>query len=448
MFLFFCHHFNAVLLPESYMIIVPDYGMRSDHGDVVALREACEALRLDARIVTFPEELRPKDGMSERSLIESSAKELASLCSQASSLVVFGKSAMLAGTIEHIPILYINPQYDSEWLWKHQYYADRKQSFCLTSPYPAKRYGVFTTKETPGRGMSEFNERYSRRMVHEPETGLDPEELARLVYRFDTGSFTLPLEEIDEALRRFPRKARLGEDLCRFAKPVRLPDYTALGITMGVPMAKGQSGMKLRVAELDYTLPLERYVDRTSLNPLRDAIVETRRTIEDPAAKVSEVLGSMAPKSHNVTFVMPGIDGEYGFEFVIGPAQLRDAMLRKVLLGYGRRGIDAVRGLETKSFNLRDELRDGIAKNIHADHPELDAKTIGREARVTSGEKELERYLDNLARFIRLVLCGEIPQRLVEKCHTQYFATTLSEDGPDFDKWYDANYISLLAPQD
>nr|CDL66819.1 unnamed protein product [uncultured bacterium] len=41
-------------------------------------------------------------------------------------IVVFGKSAMLAGGIVRRDVLFVNPEYDWEWPWKKQYYADRE----------------------------------------------------------------------------------------------------------------------------------------------------------------------------------------------------------------------------------------------------------------------------------------------------------------------------------
>lgn len=449
------------------MIIVPDYGLTTDSDSVVALREACEALRLDFRIIPFPEAYIAEapgdtDDKSERELIESSARVLECYAQNIpectpSTLVVFGKAAMFTGMLEHIPILYINPEYDSEWPWKHQFYADCKQAENYYSCNAPERYGVFTTKEGLQKGLNEFSDRYSRNAVYEPELGLDPEKLAQLIYRFDTGSFTLPLNEIDESLRHFPQevchenfskglgeplRTPLNREICHFVEPVKLEDTTVLGIEWGVPMANGQSGLKLRVAERDYTLPLERYVDRKSLNALRDAIVKTRQAIEGPAAKVSEVLRDIKPKSHYVTFNMPGIDREYDREFTIEPSQLRDAMLHRVLLG-SRRGMAALGDLETTNFNLRDELREGIAEIIHSDYPELPPKDIKRKVEITYGEEELECYLRNLARFIRMVFNGRIPQRLVAKCFKQYFDVDVYEDGHDFGEWYSANYSKL-----
>lgn len=229
--------------------------------------------------------------------------------------------------------------------------------------------------------------------------------------------------------------------------PVRIPVPDKLrrqyeNYLISSKMANGQSGLKLRVAERDYTLPLERYKDRKSLITLRDAIVETRKAIEGPAAKVSEVLRDIEPKSHYITFTMPGIDREYDREFTIEPAQLRGAMLRKVLLG-SRRGMSALGDPDTKNFNLRDELREGIAEIIHSDYPKLSTEDIKRKVEISYGEEELECYLQNLARFIRLVLNGQIPQRLVAKCFEQYFDVDLYEDGTDFDEWYDSNYNKL-----
>lgn len=454
-----------MITTEQNIIIVPDYGIGAGNEIVVALKEACDALRLDGRIVSFPETMGHKDNMSERQLIESSAKELTSICSRASLLVVFGKSAMLTDASAPIPILYINPEYDSEWPWKHLYYAYRKQTLDLEYTDVTKRYGVFTTKEALRHGASEFSDRYARSVVYEPETGLGPDKLAQLIYRVAEGFFSFPLDEIYEEIRRFPRETSRTDDMCnssgpvkietpikfseyyicRFLKPVQLEDFTVLGITPGVPMVNGQSGLKLKVAELDYNLPLERYIDRKSLNALRDAIVKSRMSIEGPAAKVSEVLRDIKPKSHYVTFTMPGIEREYDREFTIEPAQLRDAMLRKVLLGSGRRGTDSIRGLETRSFNLQDELRDGIAEIIHSDYPEFAPEDIKHGAEITYGETELACYLDNLALFIRLVLDGRIPQRHVAKCFERYFDVDLYEDGPDFDKWYGTNFNRLLG---
>ena len=208
-------------------------------------------------------------------------------------VVVFGKSAMLVGGLGRKDILFINPEYDSAWPWKKQYYADQKlagkyhsdkhdyergfmetvlwEGTERTCPWRySRRYGLITDKDYIG----EFRERYPRLSEINRDLEGDSAGLAKFICEFADDKLTFPLEEVYEAIKTLPgRNISNLNEICEFIEPVKLNDLTVLGLRFGVPMSNGQSCYKLRVAELDYTLPLERIQTRNGLNMLRDAII-------------------------------------------------------------------------------------------------------------------------------------------------------------------------------
>lgn len=221
-------------------------------------------------------------------------------------VVVFGKSAMLAGGLGQKNVLFINPEYDSEWPWKKQYYADQKlagQYHCdkyeyergfmetviwmggseCTSPWQySRRYGLITS----GDYIGEFWNHYPGMAEVDRALDRDTDGLAKFICDFADGKLTFPLEEVYRAIKNLPgRNIPDLNMICDFIEPVKLDGITVLGLRFGPPMANGQSCNKLKVAERDYTLPLESVHTRRELNALRDAIVRVGEGMSAPAQK-------------------------------------------------------------------------------------------------------------------------------------------------------------------
>ena len=225
-------------------------------------------------------------------------------------IVVFGKSAMLAGGIKHKDVLFINPVYDSDWPWKKQYYADRdlsSQYFADKHDYEDgfmetvlscgvehtrrwkyfRRYGLITSADYIGK----FWERYPRMAEVDRDLDGDTVGLAKFICDFADNKLTFPLDEVYEAIRNLPdRDISNLNKICDFIEPVKLGDLTVLGLRFGVPMSNGQSCNKLKVAECDYTLPLERLHTRRELNVLRDAIVRACESIKTSVPPQKRIL--------------------------------------------------------------------------------------------------------------------------------------------------------------
>ena len=218
-------------------------------------------------------------------------------------VIVFGKSAMLAGGLGQKDILFINPAYDSEWPWKKLYYADQKlagqyhgdkheyermfmETVLLegterTHPWCySRRYGVITGADYSG----EFWDRYPRMAEMNRDLDGNTEGLAKFICEFADDELTFPLEEVYEAIKNLPGRDRRDinslNTICDFIEPVKFSNITILGIRFGTPMANGQSCYKLKVAELNYTLPLESIHVRSNLNALRDAIVRAGESLK------------------------------------------------------------------------------------------------------------------------------------------------------------------------
>ncbi len=208
-------------------------------------------------------------------------------------IVAFGKSAMLTGGLGRKDLLFINPEYESEWPWKKQYYADQElsgQYHCdkyafehdlmesviwvgVGCPRPwrySRRYGLITDADYIG----EFWDRYP--CMAEVARMLDGDigGLAKFICEFADDKLTFPLEEVYEAIRNLPGRGISNLNIiCDFIEPVKLDGFTVHGLRFGAPMSNGQSCNKLKVAECDHTLPLERIQTRRELNLLRDAII-------------------------------------------------------------------------------------------------------------------------------------------------------------------------------
>lgn len=210
-------------------------------------------------------------------------------------IVVFGKSAMLAGGIGRCDVLFVNPEYVWEWPWKKQYYVDQKQArlywekkcdyekdpmetvlWCGTERSGrhnySRRYGIVTNADYIG----DFWDRYPQMSEVARELDGDAQALAKFICEFADDKMTNPLEEVYEALKNLQWKGPSSmNEKCRFAEPVKLSNFTVLGICFGAPMANGQSCNKLKIAERDWHLPLESVQTRRELNLLRDAIVQS-----------------------------------------------------------------------------------------------------------------------------------------------------------------------------
>lgn len=207
-------------------------------------------------------------------------------------IVVFGRSAMLAGGIDRRDVLFVNPEYIWEWPWKKQYYSDQKlarvywekkyhyekdpMETVLWSGTErsgqhkySRRYGIVTNNDDIG----DFWDRYPRMSEVARELDGNTQALAKFICDFADDKITNPLEEVYEALRNLPWKGLSSlNEKCRFAEPVKLNNFTVLSICFGPPMSNGQSCNKLKIAERDWPLPLECVSTRRELNVLRDAI--------------------------------------------------------------------------------------------------------------------------------------------------------------------------------
>ncbi len=221
-------------------------------------------------------------------------------------LVVFGKSVMLAGGVGRANVLFVNPEYDWEWPWKKQYYYDRKLAglywekkrdyekdrmatvlWCGTERSGryrySRRYGIITNNDYIG----DFWDRYPQMAEVARELDGDPEALANFIRDFADDKITNPLEEVYEAIGNLPRRGISSlHEKCNFTEPLKLENFTVLGIRFGVPMSNGQSCNKLKVAEHDYPMPLECVSTRRELNLLRDAIIRTGGGNEKPYKRI------------------------------------------------------------------------------------------------------------------------------------------------------------------
>lgn len=225
-------------------------------------------------------------------------------------VVVFGKSAMLAGGLGKKNVLFINPEYDSEWPWRKQYYADQKlaeQYHCdkyeyehgfmntviwmgseRTRPWRySRRYGLITSADYIG----EFWDRYPNMAEVDRDLDGDTDALAKFICDFADDKLTFPLEEVYEAIKNLPGRDLSNLDvICDFIEPVKLDGITVLGLRFGAPISNGQSSNKLKVAEYDYTLPLENVNTRRELNALRDAIVHAGEVRKESAPAQKRIL--------------------------------------------------------------------------------------------------------------------------------------------------------------
>lgn len=216
------------------------------------------------------------------------------------SIVVFGRSAMLADGIGKTNVLFVNPEYDSEWPWKKQYYAGRDAASDFFSHYVAElnepddvqvlwtgtevrrrpkhpmRYGIFSGDNNSGV----FHDRYVNLEMTDRELDGNTEKLAVTICEFTEGKMGFPLIEIYDMVREATWECGYPE-ICSFDKPVDLGGVTATGLVRGVPMANGQSGIRLRVDERSYGLPLEAFSERKHITALRDAVADAVKKLPE-----------------------------------------------------------------------------------------------------------------------------------------------------------------------
>jgi hypothetical protein len=221
-----------ILIPNKKILLVADFGEDSGMDAIVNLKAAIESRgAYSVNIVDFPAMAiagHQGEELSEARVIELCARKLEQLSStdelvwdepdhypdekqhdRPDTVVVFGKSAMLAGGLEGTDVLFVNPQYDSEWPWKKQYYADRRvagqyhknkyeyernrmttvtwsgKEAKIGSGY-SKRYGVFT-RDT---GFYEFWDRYPQMAEMDEKLEGDTDGLADFICRFADGDIT------------------------------------------------------------------------------------------------------------------------------------------------------------------------------------------------------------------------------------------------------------------
>ncbi len=222
-------------------------------------------------------------------------------------IILFGESAMFAGKITGCKMLFVNPEYSWQIPWKKKYYALRKlaeQNWEKKYEYVSDpmeilgyegdsksdrhkylgRYSIITNDELIG----EFWNQFPWKVEVDRELDGDTLGLARFICDFAKDKITNPLAEVYEAIMnlRWNAFANLNEN-CYFAEPVKLSNFSVLGILFDVPKFDGQSGHKLLIAGQEDPLPLESIHTRRDLNLLRDAIdnVATARAVPEEQQK-------------------------------------------------------------------------------------------------------------------------------------------------------------------
>ena len=292
-----------ILIPNKEILLVPAFGEDAGGDSLAMLKAAIESSGdytvnvVDLRAVVRAE--HPDEELTEARMIELGARRLET--EHPDTVVVFGKSAMLAGGLGERNVLFINAEYDWEWPWKKQFYADerlayqyhrdmadydRDQMTTVTwsgteikrTKRNARRYGVFTRTA----GYAEFWNRYPRMAEMAEELEGDTKAMADFICRFTDCDLTNPLEEVYSALYGFPRSNEHDfEWICRFSEPLDISGSKILGIQFGTPMSNGQSLYKLKVEGIKYPIPLERFDTRREYNLLRDAILNTRKKLKE-----------------------------------------------------------------------------------------------------------------------------------------------------------------------
>lgn len=229
-------------------------------------------------------------------------------------IVVFGRSAMFADVVGETYVLFVNPEYDSEWPWKKQYYAGRREARNYYSdkcfprerietaysfgtvgygrfPQPS-RYGIFATKEAYLDNW-DFKERYPRLSMVNPEIHDNVEAMAALICSFDSREMDIPLLDIDRLTLDCPRQQLIrNPEHCRFVEPLHLAGISAVafGFEFRVPMGNGLSGLRIRMEGSNETIPIEAFTHYSNLASLRNAIAKAREKAQELEKTVRRIM--------------------------------------------------------------------------------------------------------------------------------------------------------------
>lgn len=230
------------------------------------------------------------------------------------SIVVFGRSAMLADGIGKTDVLFIDPVYDSEWPWKKQYYAGRKAaeqydddrylpyerietaySFGTVGygrfPQPS-RYGIFTTDEA-ARNDWDFNERYERLWMVNPDIHDNLSAMSDLICSFDARELDIPLLDIDRLILELPPHQLFREpEFCRFVEPVHLANVTAIavGLKRRTPAGKGLSGLRVMIEGSEDTIPIEAFTHYSNLAAIHEAMLRAHEAAKEQEKNVKRIM--------------------------------------------------------------------------------------------------------------------------------------------------------------
>lgn len=302
---------ESMVLPLKKVMIVPDFGVSAEDEAMVALKDAIETdWRYEAKVVDLPTIVRAEhkgEKLSEAKVIELSAAKLVELsecekllkAGSPSTIVVFGKSAMLTGDLDPLKrLLFINPKYDREVPWTKQYYIDKRtkqrpvpefineyehyrmptvdstgREYSNERRYTNRFYGIVTSDQAE---FNTFWDKYPRMVEFAPELDGNTPDLATFIREFADKKVSYPLLEVYDAIKCLPGRYKSNKkEICTFSEPVKLNNMTVYGIVAGVPYANGQSIYKLKLAENEKSCmtPLEAIETRNELNILRDAIM-------------------------------------------------------------------------------------------------------------------------------------------------------------------------------
>lgn len=300
------------------ILIVPDFGVSAEVEPMTALKSAIEGLGRYSVIIADLRKLVLNENqgkeLKDSQVIALAAARLDVLASDdtlvwdncddyeresaPNVVIVFGKSVMLAGNVREKDILFINPEYDSEWPWRNQYYADCKAAAeymmrfydKLSLPIetyvhwdgpevnrrlePTKRFGLITNQDCLGQ----FMEHYPNLGMVDLTVGTDIAKTVAEICNFADGMMTSPMLDIHLMVRDANWQER-SMDFCTFTEPVKIAEHTLLRLTYGMPAGPGQTGYKVRTSESDYTIPIETFCHRDELADLKEAISKAIQTL-------------------------------------------------------------------------------------------------------------------------------------------------------------------------
>lgn len=360
-----------MIIPERHRIlIVPDFCKGADDCGLIVLKEAIETksgakvIVADLKKIVYDE--HPGEEMKDADVIELAARKLESLANEcnlsrregveenheatrrtvrhdlgngrtftihvsssnreeigpAHTIVVFGKSAMFADSVGKTDVLFINPEYDSAWPWKKQYYSGRKaaENYYYDNLLPRERietaysfgtvgygrfpqpsrYAIFTTNEAYSDDW-DFKERYPRLSMVNPAIHDNAEAIATQICSFDAREMDIPLLDIDRQTVNLPRQQLHQQpELFRFEQPVHVGGITAIafGFEFRVPMGNGVSGLRVLTEGNESTVPIERFRLYSDLAALRDAMTrvsETAKILEKTTKRIMIVPDYFTP---------------------------------------------------------------------------------------------------------------------------------------------------------